>query len=66
MESETLGFEQFKASELEVRVIVIIQIINPNNFMTCIKQALTDMRTDKARGARYKKFHSFPHSQCSC
>ncbi|SAJ32279.1 Uncharacterised protein [Enterobacter cloacae] len=66
MEGETLGFEQFEASEFEVRVIVIIQIINPNNFMPCIKQALADMRTDKARRARYQKFHSFPHSQCSC
>src|SRR2546428_6021004 len=46
------------ASSLETNIVIVVKIVDPDDFNTPVKQSVCCLRADKARGTSYKNLHA--------
>ena len=52
------AFEAGEAGALEVDVVVVVEVVEADDFVAAVEQALGDVRADEAGGSCNQKFHS--------
>ena len=59
-EAEARSGETCESRLLEIHVVVVVEIVEPDDLVTGVEQALRSTRTDEARGACDQDLHSRP------
>jgi hypothetical protein len=59
----TASLKAIQARLLERDIVIIIEIVDAQNFVPAINKPMRDMRTDEARGSCDKNFHLWNQSE---
>ena len=55
-----VGLQLFQSRELERRIIVVVEVVDADDFVAALEQNLCNMHADKTGGASNQNFHIIP------
>ena len=60
LEMKCRGCQTIQTSLFQANVIIVIHVVDADNIMPLIQQALRDMKADKTCGTSNQKLHIYP------
>jgi len=61
-----IGSEQGQPRLFEPRIVIGIQVVQPDDAMPLFQQASGEVKTDKPGSPRDQNMHSYPRIPCAC